>query len=84
MNMTFGEALIFLKSGKSLCRGSWNGKNLSVYLFQPQTLSMSTEQLQANSYIMPHFRIWDKDRKTVNAWVPSVSDILENDWMIVE
>ena len=84
MNMSFGEALIFLKSGKTLTRENWNGKNIGVYLYIPLSRSMTNEQLSANSYIMPHFRIWDKDKKTVNSWVPSISDILENDWMILD
>lgn len=84
MNLNFGEALIFLKQGKSLLRSGWNGKNLCVYLYTPDVSSLTKQQLEENTCIMPHFRIWSRDGKTVNAWVPSVSDILSNDWMIKE
>ncbi len=84
MNMTFGEALIFLRIGKILSRGEWHCKNIGVYLYAPASSTMTNEQLSANSYIKPHFRIWDKDKKTVNSWLPSCSDILECDWMILE
>ena len=80
--MSFSEALIFLRNGKKLYRESWNGKNLSVYFYEPPVQTMTTEQMVENNYIMPHFRIWARDQKTVNAWVPSVSDILAFDWNI--
>jgi len=80
MNLNFGEALIFLKQGKLLFRSGWNGKNLFVYLYRPPVQTMTSKQMSENNYIMPHFRIWARDQKTVNAWVPSVSDILADDW----
>ena len=84
MNLTFGEALIFLKHGKTLARKEWKGKGIGVYLYSPNALSMSVDQMKDNSYIMPHFRIWNKDSKTVNSWDPSICDILADDWIILE
>ena len=31
-NLTFGEALQALKSGRSVCRSGWNGKGMYLYL----------------------------------------------------
>lgn len=84
MGMSFSEALIFLKNGRRLFRSSWNGKNLIVYYHFPKHPELTNEQMNCNTQIRPQFRIWDKDKKTVSSWVPSVSDILDDDWFVDE
>ena len=82
--MSFGEALIYLRSGKYLYRREWNGKNIFVYYYTPSASEMTANKLAQDTYINPHFRIWNIDKKTVDSWVPSVSDILAYDWQIKE
>lgn len=83
-NLTFSDALIYLKRGNRLARAGWNGKGLCVYLIN-ETTSVEFEDnydgfnLQAT--IQPYFVIISGD--TANTWVPSVSDILATDWYIV-
>lgn len=68
--MNFSEALELLKVGKTLRRRGWNGKGLSVHLWI------------ADGLTYPTFRIEDDEHKT-NTWIPSISDILSDDWEIV-
>ena len=74
--MNFGDALSELKLGKRVAREGWNGKNMFIILHQGFSSFNDT-----NLEMMPFFAI-----KTVggyfNTWVPSVSDLLANDWFI--
>ena len=79
---SFGEAIYFLKSGKQMYRRGWNGKNLVVYLYYPDVDTLTDEQLEENTMVNYHYRIWNKSTKVVDAWVPSISDIQAIDWEI--
>lgn len=72
--MGFDYALKFLKSGEKLTRKGWNGKGLNVKLIE------SGDELLKN--MQPFFVIKNAEG-IVNTWVPSVSDILADDWGLV-
>ncbi len=72
MGMSFGEALIYIRSGKRLCRSGWNGKGQSVILHFPDTSQQ------------PYFRLLHEECIKTYVWVPSTSDILAFDWMFAE
>jgi len=84
--MNFGDALKALKSGHSVARAGWNGKDMFLFLVQgsqfkvnrPPLLGIYSEGTEIN--YRPHI-----DMKTVNGeivpWVASQSDLLEEDWM---
>lgn len=80
--MNFSEALSLMKQGMAMCRQGWNGKNLSVSIYKPKGLTLTEQQMGANAYAKPHFRIWDRTAKMVDAWLPSSSDLLTDDWMV--
>lgn len=82
--MNFSEALHYLKDNKRMCRSGWNGKNLAIQKHFPTAREYSGEELASGITFQPHFRIRDKERKTVNIWVPSISDIFAEDWMFYE
>lgn len=94
----FGQAIEYLKVGKCLAREGWNGKGMFVYKqpvakiersFIPDLTSMP---ISAKSILI------DKGIKSVtytnqmvivnseriDNWVPSVSDIFAEDWVVVE
>lgn len=80
----FNDALIWLKRRKRLARQGWNGKNLFVYLVNETTdMEFETEYdgFDLDVQIQPYFLLVSSD--TANTWVPSVSDILANDWYVV-
>lgn len=72
--LTFSETLEGLKADKTYARKGWNGKNLTVKL-------MSALEDRFNGYdFNPFFIIINSDSSVINPWVPSVSDILAEDW----
>lgn len=78
-NLTFGDALVQLKTGKKVARSGWNGKGLWLELQTPDENSKMT---------LPYIFIsYPSDAKTTpNAkvpWLASQTDMLSEDWEIV-
>lgn len=71
----FGEALKYLKRGLKICRNGWNGKGLYIELEKGGDYKFSE--------ILPYFVI-KNTQNSFNTWVPSVSDLMAEDWMIVD
>ena len=93
--LSFGHALVALKEGKKVSRAGWNGKGMYLILVSgtPKAqLREGTAYRDASGLeeceILPHIDMW-----TVNAegrcaflpgWLASQTDMLSNDWQIVE
>lgn len=71
--MNFGAALEVLKARGKVTRRGWNGKDMYV--------EMNTGGDYEFSEIHPFFVIKNV-ANTFNTWVPSVSDILAEDWSV--
>lgn len=79
---TFGEALEFLKSGRKVARRGWNGKGIFLELQVPDEYSkmshpyiyIDTTRLQSTNP--------DASRNLV-PWIASQTDMLSEDWTIV-
>jgi hypothetical protein len=69
--LTYGLAVEAKKKGLHVARHGWNGKGMFVRFVS------ETPELNA------HFEIFNT-RETFDTWVPSVSDILGEDWYIVK
>lgn len=83
----FSEALKLLKEGRKLQRSGWNGKGLYVQLqtaipLQLGTRSKAGDPIVTKQGTLAEFFIIVNDDK-INTWVPSVSDILAKDWIVV-
>ena len=90
--MSFGQAVELLKLGERVARKGWNGKGMFV-VFQkgyPQGIPCNEQTAIAWDMQMgelfrcePYLQI-----KMVNGshamWVPSINDVLAEDWEIVE
>jgi len=84
----FSDALISLKNGFRLQRSGWNGKGLFIYLVPENSYPVQTPAAKSyfgadamvpyNAYIA----IKGAD-ETVSTWVPSIGDVLADDWEIV-
>ena len=77
--LTFGDALVYLKEGKKVARDGWNGKGLWLELQTPDENSKMT---------LPYIFInYPADaRYTPNAkvpWLASQTDMLAEDWMVL-
>ena len=91
-NMTFGLAIEALKKGLKVARKGWNGKGMFVVYQKayPQGIPCNKQTAEAwgikegDLFVCnPYLQI-----KNVNGshsmWVPSIGDVLSEDWYIVE
>lgn len=78
--MTFGDALLALKEGKRVSRSGWNGKGMWLELQVPDLFSKMT---------LPYIYL-NYPTDAVNTpgarvpWLASQTDMLAEDWEIVE
>ncbi len=80
LEMSFSEALEKLKQGKKVARTGWNGSGLHVAAQFPDAGSMNT---------LPYLYIkYPEDHKKYPSarcpWLASQTDIMEEDWFVVE
>lgn len=95
LGMSFGLAIAALKKGARVARAGWNGKGMWLVLVPGTTeaqLREGTPYRQAlnreSCEILPHIDMWtvnaDGRRAMLPGWVASQTDMLADDWMIVE
>ena len=81
-SLSFGQALVDLRAGKRLARSGWNGKGM--FIEQQNTdehskmsssyLYIDTSGLETSNPDAPKCRV---------PWLPSQTDMLSFDWMVV-
>jgi hypothetical protein len=87
--MTFSQALHFIKLGHRVARSGWNGKGMFLFLVNGSTFTVSRPPLLGiypeGTEVKYHAHI---DMKTAQGdvvpWVASQSDLLSNDWALVD
>lgn len=87
--MTFGQAVEALKAGKKVARAGWNGKGMFLFLVPGSTFQVNRPPLlgiyEEGTEINYHAHI---DMKTATGeivpWLASQSDVLSEDWEIVD
>ena len=87
--MNFGDALQALKHGQKVAREGWNGKGMFLFLVPGSTFEANRAPLLGlypegtEITYRPHI-----DMKTVDGeivpWVASQTDVLAEDWCVVE
>jgi len=96
----FSEALAGLRIGHKLARAGWNGKGMFVWLVKgsiapgedgslPDLVNGVTTHLfehgdKGTVTRMPHLCMRAADGSTVTGWLASQTDMMAEDWMIVE
>ena len=96
-NMTFGMAIEAMKQGKKVARAGWNGKGmwLCIPLVEGPKEIPSTgiwgkpnveyaEQNGGTVKVMPYITMKAADGSIVMGWLASQTDMLADDWVIVE
>ena len=96
-NMTFGEAIELMKQGKKVARRGWNGKGmwLCVPLCDgPKEIPATgiwgkpnaeyAEQNGGTVKIVPYVTMKAADGTIVMGWLASQTDMLSEDWMVVD
>lgn len=81
--MDFGKALEALKAGKKVRRRGWNGKGIYIELQRPDAYSKMTLPY---IYIVTNGLVTDNPDapKGVVPWLASQTDMLAEDWEVVE
>lgn len=83
--LNFGEALQALKDGKKVCRQGWNGKGMHLQLVEPYN-DMGITDIQVekvtSATLLPWIGMKTADNKFV-PWLASQTDVLSEDWMIL-
>jgi hypothetical protein len=74
--MTFGLAIEALKKGHRVAREGWNGKNMDVCM----RMLFDSDGMAINNIGLVLHNVGGKR----NTWVPSITDVLAEDWVIVK
>ena len=88
-SMSFGHAVEMLKLGYKVARSGWNGKSMFLFLVDGSTFKVNRPPLLGifdegtEIDYCPHIDMKTADGKIV-PWLASQSDVLEEDWCIVE
>jgi hypothetical protein len=95
---SFGEALCFLRQGKKVARKGWNGKGMFLWLKPPtiiksefckdETLKGIADANGGEILGLGTICMYTHDssgRKAIlTGWLASQSDMLNDDWIVVE
>ncbi len=97
--MNFGQAIEAAKEGKKIQRQGWNGKDMWVVLMPELKLPPFSSQepgAKVNDrtakhigndtplHSLPYFAMRTADKKWLPGWLASQTDMLADDWQIVE
>lgn len=86
--MNFGKAIEALKEGKKVARKGWNGKGM--FLFFAKTTDIATEadlseyEHMSGELVLPSVVMKTADNHFCVGWLASQTDMLAEDWVIVE
>lgn len=85
--MTFGRALEAIKLGHKASRTGWNGKGMFVYLVPAASYPAQTGAAKGyfgEGSMVPYaaYMAIKNMNETVSTWVPSVNDVLGDDWQV--
>ena len=86
LSYSFGEALSLCKKGFKIARKNWNGKGMFVYYVPENSYPAVTDVAKKTFGDMIPYRAYlalkTVDNK-VATWLPSISDVLADDWFLV-
>lgn len=89
--MSFEMAVYMLKQGYKVARKGWNGKNMFLFLRKGRIINNvepTAEMVQGTDRdwfeSRSHICMRDAEGKCVVGWLASQTDMLEDDWIIVE
>jgi len=86
--MDFGTVLAELKKGAKVAREGWNGKDMFVFLVAGSEFEVNRAPLDqfypvgTKVIYRPHMDIKAVDN-SIGVWVPSQTDLLAEDWIVV-
>ena len=93
--MTFGMAIEMMKRGKKVARKGWNGKGMYLWLLPAAEIKKEWCRDERLIEVMANFgenvvqclgsiRMLTADKKVLTGWLASQTDMLTEDWEVVE
>lgn len=95
--MNFGTAIEAVKRGKRAARAGWNGKDMFIYLNKGSTPGIFKSPMlngvlhdlfelgdRGTTVRMPNINMKAADGSTVTGWLASQTDMLAEDWTVLE
>jgi len=98
-DMTFGLAIEAAKKGHKIARRGWNGKNMFIVYMEPLFLPPFNTQGTARKVndrtarfigadkpldCQPYFAMYNAKEQWIPGWLASQTDMLSEDWFVVE
>jgi len=94
--VTFGEALEALKTGKRVMRSGWNGKGMFLFLLpandgipttvihDPALKAVIESEVGRDTFdALGSIRMFTAEKKVLTGWLASQTDMLSEDWVIL-
>jgi hypothetical protein len=95
--LTFGLALEALKQGKRVARDGWNGKGMFLFLLpandgiptkvihDPALRAVIESEIGGDTFdALGSIRMFTADKKILTGWLASQTDMLAEDWIILD
>jgi hypothetical protein len=95
--MNFGQAIEALKLGRRVAREGWNGKNMFLFLLpagkvpiaaitDPALREVVKTELGGSDTFDAYgsIRMFTADKKILTGWLASQTDMLAEDWVILD
>ena len=94
--MNFGQAIEALKQGKRIARGGWNGKGMFLFLlpagivpikaiYDPNLRAVIESEVGGETFeALGSIRMFTADKKILTGWLASQTDMLSEDWGILQ
>ena len=97
-NLNFGEAIEALKQGKKAAREGWNGKGMFVFLNKGSKetpvnegelvdgikLDLFTQGDVGTATRLPNINMMSASGSIVTGWLASQTDLLAEDWVVLD
>lgn len=95
-NLNFGQAIEALKQGKRVQREGWNGTNMFLFLLpagtvptkaihDPALRNVIEKEIGGETFeALGSIRMFTADKKILTGWLASQTDMLSEDWTIIE
>lgn len=81
--MDFGQALAALKAGKKIARSGWNGNGMWIMLIKGWTVDVEYATALHGLLPIPWIGMKTATDDFV-PWLASQTDVLAEDWMVIE
>ena len=82
--MTFGFAIEAMKKGKKVARKGWNGKGMYLFKSPKAGCQMYKQYTGKDINDLQEFIVMKAADDTLVPWLASQTDVLAEDWMIIE